>query len=96
MARLVGEEPLSARETGLAAQGWSGETPLWYYVLREADVREDGERLGPVGSLIVGEVLVRVIDGDPESQRSVDPGWRPSLPGREPGRFTLTDLLVPA
>jgi hypothetical protein len=96
IARQVGEVPLTRAETGLAGLGWPGETPLWYYVLREATVREDGERLGPVGSLIVGEVLLGVIDADPSSHRSVDPGWRPSLPGRQPGRFTLTDLLVPA
>jgi hypothetical protein len=53
-------------------------------------------RLGPVGSLIVGEVLLGVIDADPASQRSVDPGWQPSLPGRQFRRFTLTDLLAPA
>ena len=94
VARQVGEAPLAPEETGLAALGWPGETPLWYYVLREAAVREDGERLGPVGSLIVGEVLLGVIDGDPSSQRSVDPGWRPCLPSCQPGRFTLTDLLA--
>ena len=96
VARQVAEVPLTAEEIGLAALGWSGETPLWYYILREAAVREDGERLGPVGSLIVGEVLVGVLDADPSSQRSVDPDWRPSLPSRQPGRFTLTDLLAPA
>ena len=96
IARHVGQVPLDREETGLMAVGWAGETPLWYYVLREAAVREDGERLGPVGSLIVGEVLLGVIDGDPASQRSVDPDWRPSLPSRQPGRFTLTDLLAPA
>jgi hypothetical protein len=94
VARQVGEAPLSSKQIGLAGLGWSGETPLWYYILREAAVREDGERLGPVGSLIVGEVLLGVVDGDPSSQRSVDPGWRPSLPSRQPGRFTLTDLLT--
>ena len=36
--------------------GWSGETPLWFYVLKEADVRQAGERLGPVGGRIAGEV----------------------------------------
>jgi hypothetical protein len=96
VARAVGEAPLAREETGLAALGWPGETPLWYYVVREAAVREDGQRLGPVGSLIVGEVLLGVIDGDPSSQRSADPDWRPTLPSREPGRFTLTDLLAPA
>ena len=96
VARQVAEPPLAPEEIGLAALGWSGETPLWYYILREAAVRENGERLGPVGSLLVGEVLLGVIDADPSSQRSVDPDWQPSLPSREPGRFTLTDLLVPA
>jgi hypothetical protein len=96
VAQQVGEVPLDLEETGLAALGWPGETPLWYYILREAAVREDGERLGPVGSLIVGEVLLGVIDGDPSSQRSVDPDWRPTLPSRQPGRFTLTDLLAPS
>ncbi len=96
VARQAGEAPLAPEEVGLAALGWSGETPLWYYIQREAAVREEGERLGPVGSLIVGEVLLGVLDGDPSSQRSVDPGWRPSLPSRQPGRFTLTDLLAPA
>jgi hypothetical protein len=95
VARQAGEAPLAPAEIGLAALGWPGETPLWYYILREAAVREDGERLGPVGSLIVGEVLLGVLDGDPSSQRSVDPGWQPSLPSRQPGRFTLTDLLAP-
>jgi hypothetical protein len=96
VARQVGQAPLAPEEIGLADLGWSGETPLWYYLLREAAVREHGEGLGPVGSLIVGEVLLGVIDGDPWSQRSVDPGWRPSLPSRQPRRFTLTDLLAPA
>jgi hypothetical protein len=95
VARRAGAAPLAPDEIGLADLGWTGETPLWYYLLREAAVREDGERLGPVGSLIVGEVLLAVIDSDPSSQRSVDPDWRPSLPGRQPGRFTLTDLLTP-
>jgi hypothetical protein len=94
VARLVGEEPLRPDQIRLNDFGWSGETPLWYYLLKEAEASEDGERLGPVGSLIVGEVLLGILDGDPESFRSVDPSWRPTLPSRKPGRFTLADLLV--
>jgi hypothetical protein len=96
VARQIGQAPLAPGEIGLTALGWPGETPLWYYILREAAVREDGEQLGPLGSLIVGEVLLGVLDGDPSSQRSMDPHWRPTLPSRQPGRFTLTDLLAPA
>jgi hypothetical protein len=95
VARLVGEDPLRPDQVGLRDLGWAGETPLWYYILKEAEAREDGERLGPVGSLIVGEVLLGIVDGDPESFRSVDPSWHPTLPSRRPARFSLTDLLVP-
>ncbi len=94
IARFVGEVPLSPDEIGLGEFGWSGETPLWYYLLKEAESREEGERLGPVGSLIVGEVLLGIVDGDPESFRSLMPSWRPTLPGGTPGQFTIADLLI--
>jgi heme peroxidase len=95
VAAFVGEKPLRPKEVGLSEFGWSGETPLWYYLLKEAETREDGERLGPLGSVIVGEVLLGIIDGDPDSFRSVDGSWRPTLPSRIPDRFALADLLVP-
>jgi hypothetical protein len=64
-------------------------------VLKEAEALGDGNRLGPVGGRIVGEVLVGIIDADPESFRSVDPSWRPTLPSHEPGSFGIADILVP-
>jgi hypothetical protein len=42
----------------------------------------------------VGEVLVGIVDADGESYRAVDPGWRPTLPAAQAGRFGLADLLV--
>jgi hypothetical protein len=95
IARRLGVPALSAAQVGLAERGWVGETPLWFYVLREADVMHDGERLGPVGGRIVGEVLVGIIDADPESFRSVDPDWTPTLPARRRDAFGLADILVP-
>jgi hypothetical protein len=95
VARRLGVPALSAEQVGLAADGWTAETPLWFYVLKEADVLHDGERLGPVGGRIVGEVLVGIIDADPESFRAVDPGWTPTLPARRAGAFGLADVLVP-
>lgn len=95
VAEAMGIEPLTEEELGLTrlGTGWRGETPLWYYVLREADVREDGERLGPVGGRIVAEVLLGLIDADPYSYRALAPGWRPELPGKSTGTFTMADLL---
>jgi hypothetical protein len=93
VARAIGSEPLTAAELCLP-DGWEGQTPLWFYVLREADVRADGDQLGPVGGSIVGEVLVGIVDRDPESFRSVQPDWEPTLPGRHEHGFGLADLLV--
>jgi hypothetical protein len=92
----LGIKPLVADEIGLADLGWAGETPLWYYLLKEAEVRGGGERLGPLGGRIVAEVLLGIIDRDPESYRAVEPDWRPTLPAARPGSFTVTDLLAAA
>jgi hypothetical protein len=95
VAEALGEEPLSTDEIGLANHGWRDETPLWLYILREAAVRADGDRLGPVGGRIVGDVLVGIVDADPESYRALEPDWHPSLAGgREP--FGIGDLISAA
>ena len=95
VAKAFDAPVLDADQVGLAATGWRDETPLWFYILKEADALEDGERLGPVGGRIVGEVLIGLIDADPESYRRVDPAWAPTLPAREPGRFSIADVLAP-
>lgn len=69
-------------------------TPLWYYVLKEAEVMADGLRLGPVGARIVGEVFIGLLKSDPASYLTVTPGWTPTLPSRTPGTFRMTDFLT--
>jgi hypothetical protein len=96
VAHAIGAEPLSSDQLGLAEHGWTGETPLWLYVLKEAEALHEGDWLGPVGGRIVGEVLVGIIDADPESFRSADPSWTPTLPAHEPSRFGIVDILIPA
>lgn len=66
-------------------------TPLWYYILREAQVFNDGLRLGPVGGRIVAETLIGLLARDEYSYLST--GFRPSLPSQTPGTFKITDLL---
>jgi len=86
VARHIGIVPLTEEQVGLASTGWRGETPLWYYVLREADACTGGHRLGPVGGRIVTEVLVGLIDADATSYRQGDQEWRPQK--------TLSELLA--
>jgi hypothetical protein len=86
IARHLGEEPLTAGDVRTVEAGWHGETPLWYYVLREADVRCGGNRLGPVGARIVSEVLVGLLDLDETSVRHAPEGWQPA--------FSLIELLT--
>ena len=64
--------------------------PLWFYVLREAEV--NGGRLGAVGGRIVTEVFHRAMAGSRISTVR-DDGWRPFL-GAEADRFTMADLLL--
>ena len=86
VARHIGAQPLTAEQVGLGAAGYRGETPLWYYILREADVTASGNRLGPVGGRIVAEVIAGLLDRDPTSVRSAGPEWRPHA--------SLLDLLT--
>lgn len=79
IARAMGVEVLSASAIGLP--DWPGETPLWYYIAREADVIGGGDRLGPVGGRLVAGVLLTLLERDPESYRAVNPAWTPDLSG---------------
>ena len=56
-------------------------TPLFYYVLKEAELMASGEHLGPVGGRIVGEVFVNNLRNDPNSYLNVDPTWVPTAGG---------------
>lgn len=69
-------------------------TPLFLYILAEADAMEGGARLGPVGGRIVAEVFLGLLQMDPTSFVAAEPNWWPTLPGREPEAFVMTDLLT--
>jgi hypothetical protein len=69
-------------------------TPLWFYILREADVIAGGQHLGPVGGRIVAEVIVGLIKGDRLSYLRQDPDWTPTYGSGD--TFTVPDLLQAA
>jgi hypothetical protein len=66
------------------------DTPLWFYILREAEL--GGGKLRGVGARIVAETFHRAMEG---SQVSIvrNPTWRPSL-GPDNQTFRMVDLLL--
>jgi hypothetical protein len=89
VARLVGAAPLTTDELGPA---WPHGTPLWFYILKEAE-HCGGDRLGPVGGRIVAEVLMGLLRADPLSYLSREPQWEPTLPATG-ATFALADLIT--
>ena len=65
-------------------------TPLWFYVLREAELNNG--KLNGVGARIVAETFHRAMEGSTSSIVR-DPAWRPSL-GPNNTTFRMTDLLM--
>jgi hypothetical protein len=63
VARAMRVNVLSNAVLGLSADpGWGGEAPLWFYILKEAELPPyKAEQLGPVGGRIVAEVLVGLL-----------------------------------
>ncbi len=80
---LLGAAPIPAdpeidRWRDLKACGLAERTPLWYYILLEAEAFHSGQRLGPVGSFIVREVIEGALYANPDSylcQHGAD--WSP-------------------
>lgn len=76
-------------------------TPLWFYILVEAERKgretepghfEEGEGLGPVGARIVAETLYGLIELDDRSYLSTNRNWSPQRNGV--GVTTLGEMLT--
>src|SRR5215510_4628936 len=100
IAAAIGATPLTTADLsdikGLG-QNLDASTPLWFYVLREADKQHDGLMLGDVGSNIVGRVFIGMLQLDRNSFLANEPNWTPFLPdrnGKVTGDFKMIDLLT--
>jgi len=51
-------------------------TPLWYYILREAEVHSEGNRLGGLGSYLIAGTLISLLKADPDSY--LNHHWSPT------------------
>lgn len=76
-APLTEEELLtnvSVEDQAIFIQGnFLKRTPLWFYVLKEAEIRENGNRLGCLGSWIVGMTFLSLLREDTDSY--LNQGW---------------------
>jgi hypothetical protein len=96
VAHVMGVTRLAAadlQELAFLGVGFERSTPLWYYVLKEAEIFAEGLHLGPVGGRIVAEVLIGLLQSDPGSYLATQPRWRPTLPARSE-TFRMTDFLT--
>ncbi len=103
VARTMGETPLTEAQlfppalpqpdlTPEQRRACVDATPLWYYVLSEAQAHV-GVRLGPVGGRIVAEVLLGLLEADPSSYLRCDPAWVPDTLVADLKDFTMPDLV---
>jgi hypothetical protein len=96
IARAMGIRPLGPndlRELADLGVGFERDTPLWYYVLKEAEL-SGGFRLAGVGARIVGEVFIGLLALDRNSYLWRHPHWTPTLPSRVRRTFQMVDLLT--
>jgi hypothetical protein len=102
VAEALGVPVLSSAQlrTGALSQavqksGFDKQAPLWFYILKEAELFHNGQRLGPVGSTLLVETFVALIRCSRTSVLSEANGnWRPTLPSLRPGHYTMVDLLL--
>jgi len=100
ICRAMGLTPLKPAQVATGADGKAAkkhglheETPLWYYVLKEAEHYHKGKRLGPMASTIVAETFLGMVHGDHESFLWLQSDWTPDLPSEKKGHFTMADLI---
>jgi Animal haem peroxidase len=90
VAAYMGAEVLSDAELELPG---GGPAPLWYYILKEAQVQAQGHHLGQVGGRIVAEVFLGLLEKDQSSYLRNQPGWKPFLPSANEGDYAMPDLI---
>jgi hypothetical protein len=73
--------------------GFVDRTPLWFYVLRESEVRNNGDALGPLGSRIVAETIIGQLRRDPRSYLNQG-SWTPAAGVRLPDGAAVLSIAA--
>jgi heme peroxidase len=96
VARAMGIPVLTNKQLGLSAKTYpdfNGEAPLWFYMLAESKITDNGARLGPVGGRVIAEVFLTQIAIDPASYLNARRRFTPSVEHTGP-EFTIGDFLT--
>ena len=67
----------NGEEKIISFEEFCNHSPLWFYILLEATICEEGLKLGSVGGRIVAEVILNVLRGDKHSFLNECPTWTP-------------------
>jgi Animal haem peroxidase len=95
VARAMGEPVLPNNKIGLSQTAYpdfNGEAPLWFYMLAESELKENGVRLGAVGGRIIAEVFLGQLGVDPASYLNAKRPFTPTV--EHEGAFTMGDFLT--
>ena len=92
-AQIAGGSP--AMQAAVTGGGFDTATPLWYYVLKEAEVMADGGHLGALGSRIVAETLIGLLVTDERSylNQGTFGSWTPA-DAAQPGGAPIDSLAA--
>jgi hypothetical protein len=109
IAQALGEKPMcdevlwkEHQEVLKRFQAFTDNAPLWFYILKEAELTKrdrtndpyGGHHLGPIGGRIVAEVLVGLAYYDEHSFLRQAPKWKPYSPvARRDGMFDMARLI---
>lgn len=69
-------------------------TPLWFYILKEASLQKDGKMLGDVGGTVVAETIIGLLDVDLNSISNNElEDWPFKVGSKESEQVTMIELI---
>jgi hypothetical protein len=97
VAREMGIAPLTNTELGLpdpTHPGWAGKAPLWFYILKESELQNQGQRLGQVGGRLIAEVILGLLEAQKDSYFNAKAAFQPVAPiAPSAGQFRMGDFI---
>ncbi len=100
IATCIGAAPLSEEELQRSDRTGVYRTlslstrrlPLLAYVMKEGEIRKNGQRLGATGSRLLTEFVRGFIWA--ADKHCLDPSWRPSLPRANSETYSIADIVA--